>query len=295
MSSPAGTPQSAMLCLLLSNESGAHVKYSIIAAIAVACVASGCTKKAEGQTVAVVNGEEITVPDLNFALDQAKVPEGADKDKARAQVLQQLVDRRLLAEQAKKEGIDKTPEYLNRERRADEDLLISMLADRRLKTTQLPSDSETQNFIATHPEMFANREIWSLDQLVFAPPTDANVKNQIQSAHSIDQLITVLQNNKIGYRRQKNRIDTAVVPPELFGKLSSLPAGEPFALSNGSQMVASAVSGKEPQPLTGDDAKAVAAQAIRKTETAKSLESMLKSLKSSAKIEYQSGYGPPKK
>jgi hypothetical protein len=60
-------------------------------------------------------------------------------------------------------------------------------------------------------------------------------------------------------------------------------------------MVASAVSGKEPQPLTGDDAKAVAAQAIRKTETAKSLESMLKSLKSSAKIEYQSGYGPPKK
>ena len=284
-----------MLCRFLSNESGGPVKYSIIAAIAVVALASGCTKKAEGQTVAVVNGEEITLPDLNFALDLAKVPDGADKDKARAQVLQQLVDRRLLAEQAKKEGIDKTPEYLNRQRRADEDLLISMLADRRLKTTQLPSDGEVQNYIATHPEMFANREIWSLDQLVFPTPKDQNLKNQIQSAHSIDQLVTVLQNNKVSYRRQKNKIDTAVVPPELFSKLSSLPAGEPFALSNGQQMVASAVSAKEPQPLSGDDAKPMAAQAIRKTETAKSLESLLKSLKSSAKIDYQAGYAPLKK
>jgi EpsD family peptidyl-prolyl cis-trans isomerase len=284
-----------MLCLLLSNESGGHVKYPIIAVIAVAFLASGCTKKAEGQTVAVVNGEEITVPDLNFALDLAKVPEGADKDKARAQVLQQLVDRRLLAEQAKKEGIDKTPEYLNRERRADEDLLISMLADRRLKTTQLPSDREIQNFMATHPEMFANREIWSLDQVVFAAPTNANLKLQIQGAHSISELIAVLQNNKVAFKQQKTRLDTAIIPPELYAKLSTLAAGEPFALSNGKQMVASAVSGKEPQPLTGDDAKPIAAQAIRKTQTAKSLESMLKSLKSAAKIEYQPGYGPPKK
>jgi EpsD family peptidyl-prolyl cis-trans isomerase len=269
------------------------VKFQIVAAVTVAILASGCTKKAEGQTVAVVNGEEITVPDLNFALDLAKIPEGTDKDKARAQVLQQLVDRRLLAEQAQKEGIDKTPDFLNRERRAKEDLLISMLADRRLKTTQLPSDREIQNYIATHPEAFANRETWELDQVVFANPTNANLKSQIEGAHSIDQLITVLQNNKVAYQRQKNRLDTAVIPPEMFGKLNSVPAGEPFALSNGKQMVASAVTGREPHPLTGDDAKPVAADAIRKTETAKGLETMLKSLRSSAKIEYQPGYGPP--
>ena len=271
------------------------MKYRIIAAIGVAFLVSSCTKKAEGQTVAVVNGDEITVPDLNFALDLAKVPEGTDKDKARAAVLQQLVDRRLLAQQAEKEGIDKTPEYLNRQRRANEDLLISMLADRRLKTAQLPSDSEIQNYIATHPESFANREIWSLDQVVFPAPTNAAVKNDIESAHSIDQLIAVLQKDKVAFTRQKNRLDTSAIPPELYGRLSTLPAGEPFALSNGRQMVASAVAGKEAQPLTGDNAKPLAAQAIRKTQTAKSLEALLKSLKSSAKIEYQAGYGPPKK
>ena len=123
-------------------SAGLSVKYWIVAAVAAGVLTSACTRKAEGQTVAVVNGEEVTVPDLNFALDQAKVPQGADKDAVRAQVLQQLVDRRLLAEQARKEDIDKSPEFLNRERRADEDLLISMLAARRLNTTQLPSDRE---------------------------------------------------------------------------------------------------------------------------------------------------------
>lgn len=271
------------------------MKYRIIAAVAVAFLASSCTKKAEGQTVAVVNGDEITVPDLNFALNLARIPEGTDKDKARTAVLEQLVDRRLLAQQAQKEGIDKTPEFLNRQRRANEDLLISMLADRRLKTAQLPSDREIQNYIATHPEAFANRETWSLDQVVFPAPTDPGVKNQIEGAHSIDQLIAVLQKDQIAFTRQKNRLDTSAIPPELYGKLSSLPAGEPFALSNGRQMVASAVSAKEPRPLAGDNARPVATDAIRKSQTAKSLESLLKSLKSSAKIEYQAGYSPPKK
>src|SRR5689334_24360697 len=116
-----------MLCRPLSNsQAGWQVKYRVLAAISLAVLASACNRKAEGQTVAVVNGDEITVPDLNFALNQAKVPEGADKKLARSQLLQQLVDRRLLAQQARQEGIDKTAEYLNARRRADEDLLISM-------------------------------------------------------------------------------------------------------------------------------------------------------------------------
>lgn len=280
----------------MSNDNrGVQVKYTVMAAIFVAALASSCTRKAEGQTVAIVNGQEITVPDLNFALELAKVPEGADKTKARAQVLQQLVDRRLLAEQARKEGIDKTPDYLNRERRADEDLLISMLADRRLKTTQLPSDREVQNFMATHPEMFAGREIWTLNQVVFQAPTDPAVKNAVQGAHSIDALMAVLQQYKIAYRQQSNRLDTATIPPDLFGKLKAVPSGEPFAVTAGKQMVASVVTAKESKTLSGDEAKPLATQAMRKMQTTKNLESQLKSLRSSAKIEYQSGYGPPKK
>ena len=58
-----------------------QVKHSVVAAV-VACgiLVSGCQRKAEGQTVAVVNGQEITVPDLNFALSQIKVPADVTAD-----------------------------------------------------------------------------------------------------------------------------------------------------------------------------------------------------------------------
>lgn len=271
------------------------MKYQVIATIAICCLASACNRKAEGQTVAVVNGQEITIPDLNFALEMARVPDTADKKTVRSQVLQQLIDRRLLAEQARKDGIDKTPEFLNRERRADEDLLISMLAARRLNTAQLPSDREIQTFIASHPGMFANREMWNLDQLEFSTPTDQNIVNEIRKTNSIDGLISVLQKYKIAYKRQNNRLDTAVVPPDLYAKLSTLPAGEPFVVPVGNLAVASAIIGREPRPVTGDKAKPTAVDAMRKMQTTKSLQDLLKSLKDSAKIEYQPGYAPPPK
>ena len=77
-------------------------------------------------------------------------------------------------------------------------------------------------------------------------------------------------------------------------KLSTLPAGEPFVIPVGDRSVASAVVSKEPNPLSGDAAKPAAVALMRKTATSKSLEGLVKSLRSSAKIEYQAGYAPKK-
>jgi len=271
------------------------VKNPVVVAIVVGGIlVSGCQRKAEGQTVAVVNGKEITVPELNFALSQARVPENADKTAVRSQMLQQLIDRHLLADQARSEGIDKTPEFLNRQRQAEEQLLITMLAARRMNTAQLPSDREVQTFIASHPGMFANRETWSLDQVQYVTPKDPAVIAEIQKTHGIDAIITVLESHNIQFKRQKGRLDTAAVPPDLYAKLAALPAGEPFVVPVGDRSVASSVVGREPNPLTGDVAKPAAVALMRKQQTAKSIEGLLKSMKSSAKIEYQPGYAPKK-
>jgi peptidyl-prolyl cis-trans isomerase C len=279
-------------CLFLKQ--GGQVKYQIIAAVAVCILASGCQRKAEGQTVAVVNGKEITIPDLNFALQQMQVPETADKSVVRSQALDKLVDRQLLADQARKEGIDKTPEFLNRERQGDEDLLISMLAARRMNTSQLPSDREVQAYISANPQMFANRQVWDLDQIGYATPKDPAILKGIQDAHSMDALIAVLQAHKVPFARQKNRLDTGVMPAEVYAKITAVPAGDPFVVPVGDKSIASVILNKEDHPLIGDQAKPAAVATMRKTQTAKSLQDLLKSLKSSAKIEYQPGYQPKK-
>ena len=269
------------------------MNYRIAMIAASLAVLSACDKQAEGQTVAVVNGEEITLSELNFELGLANVPPGTDKAAARSQVLQSMIDRRLLAIQAKQEGVDTTPEYISRKRRSEDDLLIGMLSAQRFKSVALPSARDTDAFIASHPAMFANRELWDLDQIQYQPPSDPAIQAQINSTRNFAGLLAVLEKNGITVARQKNRLDTAVVPVELFQRISALPAGEPFIVRVGERAIASVITAREPKPIVGDQARPVAAEVMRKEQSTKDMANRVSGLRKAAKIEYQKSFAPP--
>ena len=95
-------------------------KISLTFAVA-ALALSGCGKEATGQVAAVVNGEEITLQEINAELGSRPIPEGVDKKVIQQAALQRLVERRLLAQAARDDELDKTPDYLLRERQLRED------------------------------------------------------------------------------------------------------------------------------------------------------------------------------
>ena len=273
---------------------GIHVRSKFIVAAAVALTVTACNKKAEGQTVAIVNGEEITAAELNADLAGAKIPTGMTKEQARSRILQTIIDRRLLAQQAKKDGIDKSPEYLNRQRKLNEDLLINMMASRQIDTAQLPSNQEIQKFEAGRPEMFEKREQWELDQLRFELPTDAGVKAKIAAADTLEGVAKVLTDANITFNRQKNRLDTAIIPHDLYGRLATMKPGEPFMVPVGNLAVVSVVTSRQPNPTSAEQARPVAVAAMRRTQATKLVQDRLKALRQQAKIDYKPGFAPPK-
>ena len=90
-------------------STGHLMRKRIILTVVVALMASSCQKKATGQTVAVVNGEEITTSELNDGLKSDSVLAGMNTKDARAAELQKLVDRKLVVQQARTDGLDKYP------------------------------------------------------------------------------------------------------------------------------------------------------------------------------------------
>jgi peptidyl-prolyl cis-trans isomerase C len=250
-------------------------------------------KKPEGQSVAIVNGEEITVPQLNAQLAAADASPGVDKNQARSRALQALIDRVLLEQQARSEGIDKSPTFLEKQRQLTQEVLIGMLAQRLGGTAQLPSDQDVAQFEESHPQMFAKREMWTLDEIRFQMPASGPIQQQINATHSLAALEDVLKANHIDYTPATARIDSAVVPQDLYGKIIALPAGEPFIVPVGADAVASVITAREAQPVSADQARSLAIAAIRKQQTAILLDNRLKTLRKSAKIQYQPGYAPP--
>jgi len=264
------------------------------AAVSIALFLCSCGHKAEGQTVAVVNGEEITASELNAALQNVNLPSGVSKDDARSRVLQELVERRLIVQQAQKDGIDKSPEYITEKRRLDDNLLVSLLLQRQLKTRELPGSDEIGKFEASNPQMFANREIWALQQLQYTTPKDPNVLKQIQDAHSLEDLAKVLTSNGVQFTRSEKKIDTAAFPVDTYRQIQSAPAGEPFIVSAGGRSAASAVAGRQPAALSADDARAYALKTMQQQVAQKLLQTRLDEAKKTAKIEYQPGFAPKK-
>ena len=266
----------------------------LIFGLAMIVASSGCEKKAEGQSVAIVNNEEITASELNAELANAKIPAGMDQKAARGRVLQTLIDRRLITQEARKDKIDQSPEFINRQRRLNDDLLIGIFANRQLDTVKLPAEAEIAAFEAKQPQVFAKREVWKLGQLQYETPKDEAIINKIRQTKSLDQLAGLLTANGIPFQRGNNQLITSAVPVEMYPRLAALAPGEPFIVPNGGRSVASSITSREPAPLIDAPARTEAVNIIRRQIATQTLQQHLKDLKKTAKIEYKDGFAPPK-
>ena len=262
-----------------------------LVAILSLCVA-GCGAKATGQSVAVVNGEEITFGELNAELANANIPASADKKTIMPQLLQTIVDRRLMAQRAAEQGIDKTPDYIARQRRLNEDLLIGLSSKRQADSIKLPNQRAIDAFIAANPGMFANRTILNLDQLQFVAPTGAEQLSRLKNDHSLDQLAASLNAMGVTFVRMPAKLDTATVPAAVLQQIYALPAGEPFIVPIGGRMYASVITSRESANASPDENRRIAVEAIRRQTLGATMDRELRQLRSAAKIEYQDGYAP---
>jgi len=265
------------------------------ALIATCWMMTGCEKKPTGQVVAVVNGEEITLQELNTELSELKIPENADKKEARRAVLQQIVNRRLLAQAAKTDGVDRDPAYISAQRRLSEQLLVSMYGKKAMDTVGVPGTAEINKFMAQNPTLFSQRTLYKLDQIQFEMPADPKSLKALEGAHTMDAVAEILTKMGVKFARGAGSFDSGKIPPQMLKQILALKPGEPFIVPAGEagKGLVNVITGSTPIAIPQDQARALAAQAYRNQALGKLGEQRLNEAKAKAKIEYQPGYEPP--
>ena len=276
------------------NGGGAMRRMGLVATVALGIALAGCSKKPTDQVVAIVNGEEISLPELNAELGNAQVPAGVDKKVVQQQLLQRLVDRRLLAQAAKDQGLDRDPAFIVEQRRVMESLLVEKLAKRTNDTIPVPTAADIDKFIAGNPSLFAGRQLYGVDQIAFATPADPTKLKALEPAKTQDQVMAVLRQLGIQYQRANRVVDSATVPPEQMQKILSLPKGEPFVVPSQGQVTVNVITGSKAEPLPDTQGRAMAVRALRAQSLAKLGEARLKEARTKGKVEYQDGFAPAK-
>lgn len=252
---------------------------------------AGCEKEPVGQVAAVVNDEEITLQEINAELASMNVSPDADREAVQKAALQRIIDRRLLAQAAREDGVDKDPEFLIRMRQAEDALLAKILTERIERGAEVPTERKIDAFIEENPNVFEQRTLLNVDRLVFDFPRDRDL-GIFADDHSLAAVAERLDGLNIDYTRNQSAIDSAKLNAERFEAIRRLPAGEPFLIREGEKVMAGVVTGARAVPLPEDEAKPLAVTGLRNKTIGEALRSRLERMKSSAEIQYQPGFEP---
>src|SRR3546814_13454848 len=116
--------------------------------------------------------EDVTVGELNAELAELRIPKGVERDQLERQATKAIVERKLLADEARNRKLHESPAYLLQKRRTDELLLVQMLRDQIAASVPKPSRAEAETYTSDHPTLFSGRKLYILDKTPFDATTD---------------------------------------------------------------------------------------------------------------------------
>lgn len=259
----------------------------VLGAALAAVVVAGCSPADPGKDVAaVVAGETITVAELEreIASSGARKPEDPA---VRQSVLDAMISRKLLAKAARAAKLDRTPEALAAKKIADESFDAGLDRVNTIASVPAPTPAEVKAYVAAHPEMFANRTGYLIEQLQVPQRHTPEILAALAPTKTLEAAEAVLKARQLPYRRVVVPMDTLRADPRVSDAVANLPAGEPFILPDPAGFTVNRVRGSRVSPVTGQEAEAIAAERIRTERVNKALRDRMKALYKSQVV-----YGP---
>jgi EpsD family peptidyl-prolyl cis-trans isomerase len=270
-----------------------------VLALAAALSLSACHGKAKvptGQVVATVDGDEITLREVNAELAAYNFPDEKSRKTAQQQALRAVLNRHILAKAARERGLDKTPDYALMKQRAEDVALVQEMENSISKSVPQATREEASRYVIDHPDLFAERKIFLVDQVRVRQPLDPKISAQLKPMSSLDQVIALFTQNNIQFTRNSDKIDAIGNDPKFIEQIVKLKPTDLFTVPVGQFLVINHVRETQVQPFTGDQAVNYATELLtrqhRQEAVLRDYQSVLQ--KAQAKITYAKDFTPPK-
>jgi EpsD family peptidyl-prolyl cis-trans isomerase len=273
--------------------------YSVWAAAAVMCLGmTGCHKllghaAPTGQVVATVNGKEITLRELQAELGGATFTDPKQQKAVQERALEMIVARTLMANAARAQGIDKTPDFAMAEDRAVDNMLANALEAKVVKSVPAPTPDEVTRYITDHPASFSNRSIYELDEIRFARPNDPAALAGLQPLNTLTDIATFLTAHKIPFQQGSGTLDALQLDPGAADQIAKKP-NEVFVLPVGNMFMVGQIKSAKVTPVPDDQATKLATAVLTRQHSEEAARREAASvLQAGAKsVQYNPAYQP---
>ncbi len=256
---------------------------------------SATNKVGNTQVVAKVNGEEITVHQLNQLLSRVRVPEGElSQEDVEQKVLDSLIEKTLVLQAAKNVKLDREPAVLSALEEAKNKVLIDRYVQRTLESVANPTDKEIQQFYDNFPELFADRKMYVFTKLAISADADRvnQIIEQVKQGRSIEQIVALLKQQDIKYKRMSEAKGEGKIANPILHFLSALQAGDIGYLKMTDGLLVVELHKVLDQSVDLETAKNAIARQLLLEERKKASKKLVDSLKETAEIEYVGKFAP---
>jgi len=270
----------------------------ILMLLATALIA-GCGKKdddqkgetkdqAATQVAARVNTEEITVHQINNILARNRniPPEAATQ--AKYEILNRLIHQQLAKQQAIEQKLDRKPNVVQAIEAARDEILARAYLEGFAAKQSKPSPDEVKKYYTEHPELFAERRIFNLEELAVEPKPGlaAKLNAQVAKSRSLQDVANWLKAQEIKFAPNRGVRAAEALPLEILPKLQAMKDGEMRMIEVKDRLYVFRVAASKSAPVDEKTAAPRIQQFLFNRGSSEVIAAEMKRMKEAANIEY---------
>lgn len=245
-------------------------------------------KETPTQVAARVNGKELTVHQVNYALQRIPNLDKAQTKPASLRVARNLVDQELLVQKALNDKLDRDPTVVQSLDAARRQILAEAYMGRKLGAPTEPAAAEVSRFYDAHPELFAKRKVYRLQEISIKAPKEKHqlIREQLAKSQSLKNFAAWLKAENLPAKAAQGVKPAEQLPQSILPKLSEMPDGQAMVVNAPDGLLVVILAGTELQPVTLVQATPVISRLLQTQARQKTAKAEMDALKAAAKIEY---------
>lgn len=267
----------------------ALVPVLVAAALLTACGKDGKESAKATQAAASVNGQEVTVHQINLVLERQPGLKPEQVEGASRQVLEGLIDQEIAVQKAEEDKLDRDPkivQMLDAQRRT----LLARAYLEKVSTAAIgtPAPEDVRKYFDAKPGLFSQRRIYMLQEFTIqgTPEETKALQAKLEASPDVPAFADALKASGLKFGVNQVTQPAESLPLHLIDRIAALKDGQALYEQGNGGMKAVLVVASRPQPLGFEQSKPLIERFLTETKRQEWLKKRIQELRAESKIEY---------
>lgn len=252
-----------------------------------ACSRSGSESNASPtQIAAQVNDKEISIHQVQAMIEFQPALVKQFGEKAYEKALDSLIEQELASQAARSVGLEQSPKVVQALELAKREVLARAYQDQLASKVALPDENAVSAYFDAHPELFAQRQQYVLQELaVKAEPAQlASLQERIPSVESVSQLNALVSQTGLPHSVKNGTYWAESLPMDVLPQLAKRKPGQSLVVAKPDGLVILTVVSTESAPVSLVQVRGAIRDALLTQSRKDALRKGMESLRQQAKI-----------